>query len=144
MYIGYSICTAPYTLCALAFTGGIGNDSLIAQMQGDTGDCATAFSPTCIGDLKAALGNAILDQANTNRTDGEMCRALSSEIVIPRSCGGISSVLNESISEGTSNYLYRYIHTFAWTHANIFSSLRTILLLRRPRLATVPREISQR
>lgn len=67
-------------------------------MQGETGDCATAFSSTCIGDLKGALGNAILDQAKTNRSGGEICRALSSDIVIPQSCAGSASI--ESVDLG--------------------------------------------
>ncbi|KAL1961563.1 hypothetical protein VTN77DRAFT_1600 [Rasamsonia byssochlamydoides] len=96
---GHQVCNAPYTLCALAFTGGISNSSLIAQMQSDTGNCATAFSSTCIGDLSAAVGNAVLDQANNNGTDASICVGLSKAIEIPESCSETESVLSQSTSQ---------------------------------------------
>jgi hypothetical protein len=69
-------------------------------MQGDSGNCATAFSPACIGDLNAAIGNAVLIQANSNGTDEQVCAGLSASIKIPPSCAAVESVVNQSTSHG--------------------------------------------
>lgn len=99
---GNSICVAPYTLCALAFTGGLTNTTVIAQMQEDNGNCASVFEPNCIGDLKGALGNAVLEAGNGDLTSHEICASISGAVKIPGSCASIGSLLNRSSSGGTS------------------------------------------
>lgn len=99
---GDSLCQAPYTLCALAFTGGLTNSTVIARMQGDNGNCASIFEPTCIGDLKGALGNAVLDAGNRNLSSHEICASISAAVKIPDSCASIEPLLNQSSSGGTS------------------------------------------
>lgn len=72
-------------------------------MQADTGNCATAFPPACIGDLNAAIGNAVLDRGSnraTNGTDEQICAGLSEAIKIPASCAVVETVLNKSTSQG--------------------------------------------
>ncbi|KAJ9314457.1 hypothetical protein DTO271D3_5195 [Paecilomyces variotii] len=95
---GNSICVAPYTLCALAFTGGLTNTTVIAQMQEDNGNCASVFEPNCIGDLKGALGNAVLEAGNGDLTSHEICASISGAVKIPGSCASIGSLLNRSSS----------------------------------------------
>lgn len=100
---GTEICTAPYTLCALAFTGGIGNTNIQTQMANDPGDCSTLFSSACASDLKAAVGTALLgDNNNANATailNGDVCSGLST-LKVPSSCSAQADVLKQSTSQG--------------------------------------------
>jgi hypothetical protein len=98
------LCTAPYTLCALAFTGGIGNTVIQSQTGSDPGDCSTLFSSTCASDLKAAVGTTILsegDKANaTAIMSGDVCLALSTSLKIPGSCSEVTDVLSHRTAQG--------------------------------------------